>query len=241
MKLLEPFKGQIPDEVFTKEYDPPKTDGSGDIRENLRTALKLLGEAGWSIKSGKLVNAQGQPFQFEFLLSQDQADFERVVLPFAQNLKRIGIDMTVRSVDPAQYDNRMKTFDYDMTIVGFGESLSPGNEQREYWTSASADENGSQNYMGVKSKAIDSLVNDVIDAKDRAGLVTATHALDRVLSWSHYVVPNWYLPYFRVASWDKFDRPKVSPPYALALDTWWIAPQRAQDVEAKKQQVEQQK
>jgi len=241
LKLLDPFKGQIPDEVFTKEYDPPTTDGTGDIRDNLRAALKLLGEAGWSIKGGKLVNAQGQPFQFEFLLSQDLADFERVVLPFAQNLKRIGIDMSVRTVDPAQYENRMKTFDYDMTIVAIGESLSPGNEQREYWTSASADEQGSQNYVGIKSKAIDALVDDVINATDRASLVTATHALDRVLSWGHYVIPNWHFPYFRVASWDKFARPQVSPPYALALDTWWIAPQRAQDVEAKKRQVEQQK
>ena len=122
-----------------------------------------------------------------------------------------------------------------------GESLSPGNEQREYWTSATVDEKGGQNYMGIKSKAIDALVDDVINAKDRTGLVTATHALDRMLSWGHYVIPNWHFPYFRVASWDKFARPKVSPPYALALDTWWIAPQRAQDVEAKKQQVEQQK
>ena len=241
LKLLEPLKGQIPDEVFTKEYDPPKTDGSGDIRENLRTALKLLGEAGWSLKNGKMVNAKGEPLQFEFLLSQDQADFQRVVLPFAQNLKRIGIEMAVRSVDPAQYENRMQTFDYDMTVIVIGESLSPGNEQREYWTSATVDEKGGQNYMGIRSKAIDTLVDDVINAKDRADLVTATHALDRVLSWGHYVIPNWHFPNFRVASWDKFARPKVSPPYALALDTWWIAQQRAQDVEAKKQQVEQKK
>ena len=241
LKLLEPFKGQIADEVLTKEYDPPKTDGSGDIRENLRMALKLLGEAGWSLKNGKMVGTNGEPLQFEFLLSQDQADFQRVVLPFAQNLKRIGIDMAVRSVDPAQYENRMQTFDYDMTVIVIGKSLSPGNEQREYWTSATVDEKGGQNYMGIKSKAIDALVDDVINAKDRTGLVTATHALDRMLSWGHYVIPNWHFPYFRVASWDKFARPKVSPPYALALDTWWIAPQRAQDVEAKKQQVEQQK
>ncbi|HEX3971230.1 MAG TPA: extracellular solute-binding protein [Stellaceae bacterium] len=241
LKLLDPFKGQIPDEVFTKEYDPPKTDGSGDIRDNLRAALKLLGEAGWSIKSGKLVNAQGQPFQFEFLLSQDQADFERVALPFAQNLKRIGIDMSVRTVDPAQYENRMQNFDYDMTVIVIGESLSPGNEQREYWTSATADEKGGQNYMGIKNKAVDALVDDVINAKDRPSLVTATRALDRVLSWNHYVIPNWHFPYFRVAMWDKFERPKVSPPYALALDTWWITPQKAQDIEAKKPQVEPQK
>ena len=241
LKLLDPLKGQIPGEVFTKEYDPPKTDASGEIRDNLRAALKLLGEAGWSVKGGKLVNAQGQAFQFEFLLSQDQADFERVVLPFGQNLKRIGIEMQVRLVDPAQYDNRLKTFDYDMIVVSLGQSLSPGNEQRDYWASASADENGSENYMGVSSKAVDTLVDDVINAKDRASLVTATHALDRVLTWSHYVIPNWYLSYFRVATWDKFARPQVSPPYSLALDTWWIAPQRAQDVEAKKQQVEPQK
>ncbi len=241
LKLLEPLKGQIPDEVFAKQYDPPKTDGTGDIRDNLRTALKLLGEAGWSLKDGKMVNAKGEPLQFEFLISQDQADFQRVVLPFSQNLKRIGIDMALRSVDPAQYQNRMQSFDYDMTVIVIGESLSPGNEQREYWTSATADEQGGQNYMGIKNKAIDTLVGDVINAKDRDRLVTATHALDRVLSWSHYVIPNWHFPYFRVATWDKFARPKVSPPYALALDTWWIAPQRAQDVEAKKQQVEQQK
>jgi microcin C transport system substrate-binding protein len=239
LKLLEPLKGEIPPEVFTTEYNPPKTDGSGEIRDNLRTALRLLGEAGWSLKNGKMVNAKGQPLQFEFLLSQDQADFQRVVLPFGQNLKRIGIDMAVRSVDPAQYENRMQTFDYDMTVIVIGESLSPGNEQREYWTSTSADERGGQNYMGIKNKAIDALVDDVINASDRASLVTATHALDRMLTWGHYVIPNWHFPYFRVASWDKFARSKVSPPYALALDTWWIAPQRAQDIEAKKQQVEQ--
>ncbi|MGH7036489.1 MAG: extracellular solute-binding protein, partial [Stellaceae bacterium] len=238
LKLLDPLKGQIPDEVFTKEYDPPKTDGSGDIRNNLRAALKLLQEAGWSLKGGRLVNAQGQPFQFEFLLTQPLADFQRVVLPFAQNLKRLGIAMTVRMVDPAQYENRMKTFDYDMTIVSIGESLSPGNEQREFWSSASADAQGSQNYMGIKSKAIDALVANVINAPDRASLVTATHALDRVLCWGHYMIPNWYISYFRVASWDKFAHPKVSPPYALPLDTWWVVPQRAQDVEAKKSQVE---
>jgi microcin C transport system substrate-binding protein len=239
LKLLEPLKDAIPPEVFTTEYNPPKTDGSGDIRGNLRAALKLLGESGWSVKNGKMVNAKGQTLQFEFLLSQDQADFQRVVLPFAQNLKRIGIEMAVRSVDPAQYENRMQNFDYDMTIVSTVRTLSPGNEQREAWTSGAADEPGSENLMGIKSNVIDSLVGKVINAPDRSSLVTATHALDRVLTWGHYVIPNWYLAYFRVASWDKFARPKVSPPYALALDTWWIAPQRAQDIEAKKQQVEQ--
>ncbi len=235
LKLLDPLKGQIPDQVFTREYDPPKTDGSGNIRDGLRTALKLFAEAGWSVKNGKLVNAQGQRFQFEFLLAQPE--FERGVLPFAQNLARLGIAMNVRTIDPAQYENRMRDFDFDMAVVAIGESESPGNEQRDYWNSAAADEPGSSNLMGIKSKAVDTLVDDVIDAPDRTGLVTATHALDRVLSWGHYVIPNWYLPYFRVASWDKFARPKITPPYDLALDTWWVVPQRARDIEAKKSQV----
>ncbi len=236
LKVLEPWKGQIPDEVFTKEYDPPTTDGSGNIRDNIRVALKLLGEAGWSIKDGKLVNAKGEQFSFEFLLVQPE--FERIVLPFAQNLARIGAKMNVRTVDPAQYENRMRSFDFDMAVVSIGESLSPGNEQREFWTSAAADEPGSQNYVGVKSKAVDALVDLIINAPDRESLVTRTRALDRVLSWSYYVIPNWYLSYYRVASWDKFARPKVSPPYSLALDTWWVEPKRAQDVEAKKSDVQ---
>jgi microcin C transport system substrate-binding protein len=235
LKLLDPWKGQIPPEVFTKEYDPPKTDGTGNIRENLRTALKLLAEAGWSLKNGVMVNEKtGQPFAFEFLLVQPE--FERIVLPFAQNLARLGIHMTVRTVDPAQYENRMQNFDYDMAVVSIGESLSPGNEQRSFWSSAAADEKGSQNYMGVKSKAVDALVDDIINADNRAALVTATHALDRVLCWSYYVIPNWHLSYFRVAVWDKFGRPKIAPPYALALDTWWVEPNRAQEVETKKTQ-----
>jgi len=236
LTILDPWKGQIPDEVFTQEYDPPKTDGTGNIRDNLRAALKLFAEAGWSVKGGKLVNDKtGEQFHFEFLLAQPE--FERVVLPFAQNLARIGAKMDVRTVDPAQYENRMRNFDFDMAVVGVGESLSPGNEQRDYWSSAAADAPGSFNLMGVKSKAVDALVDLIINAPDRPSLVTRTHALDRVLSWSHYVVPNWYLSYFRVASWDKFARPKITPPYALALDTWWYDDKHARDTEAKKPQV----
>ncbi len=237
LKLLEPWKGQIPDQVFGPAYLPPKTDGSGNIRDNLRAALKLFAEAGWSVKDGKLVNDKDAPFTFEFLL--DQPEFERVVLPFAQNIARLGATMNVRTVDPAQYENRMRKFDFDMAVVGLGESLSPGNEQRDYWTSPSADEPGGLNVMGIKSKAVDALVDLIIGAPDRASLVTRTRALDRVLGWGHYVVPNWYLSYFRVASWDKFARPKINPPYALGINTWWIDPQRAQDIEAKKSQVQQ--
>jgi microcin C transport system substrate-binding protein len=237
LKLLEPWKGQIPDEALSKEYVPPKTDGSGNIHENLRAALKLFAAAGWSTKDGKLVNDKtGEQFTFEFLLVQPE--FERVVLPFAQNVARIGAKMNVRTVDPAQYENRMRSFDFDMAVVGIGESLSPGNEQREYWSTASADDSGGANYMGIKSKAVDALVDLVINAPDRASLVIRTRALDRVLSWGHYVIPNWYLSYFRIASWDKFARPKISPPYGMVLDTWWSDPQRAQAVEAKKPQAQ---
>ena len=237
LKLLEPWRGQIPDEALTREYDPPNTDGSGEIRNNLRAALALFAAAGWSVKNEKLVNDKtGEQFAFEFLLAQPE--FERVVLPFARNLARIGARMDVRTVDPAQYENRMRNFDYDMAVVAIGESASPGNEQRDYWSSAAADEPGSLNLVGVRSKAVNALVDLVINAPDRGSLVTAVHALDRVLSWSYYVVPNWYLPYFRVAYWDKFERPKTNPPYALALDTWWFEPERAQSLETKKPQVD---
>src|SRR5579875_620935 len=219
LAILDKYRGEIPDDVFTKAFKAPATDGSGDIRQNLQAAVKLLAEAGWTIRNGKLVNAQGRPFQFEFLL--DQPEFERVVLPFAQNLARIGIVCNVRTVDPAQYQNRMNNFDYDMTVVMFPEGPSPGNEQRDYWTSASADQAGSGNLLGIKSEAVDDLVNLVISAPDRQSLVTRTHALDRVLLQGHYVIPNWYLGSFRVAYWNKFGHPKPNPPYALALNTWW--------------------
>jgi microcin C transport system substrate-binding protein len=235
LKILDKYKGQIPDEVFTSAYQPPKTDGAGNIRDNMRQALRLLKEAGWTVKNETLVNDKtGEPFQFEVLLVQPE--FERIVLPFIQNLARVGIKANVRTVDPAQYENRIKSFDFDMTVVGIAESLSPGNEQRDFWDSAAADEQGSQNYMGVKSKAIDEIVDLIVNAPDRPSLETRVHALDRVLLQSHYVIPNWYLSYFRVAHWDKFSRPKISPPYALALDTWWIEPQREATVEAKKAQ-----
>ena len=235
LKILDKYKGQIPDPVFTTAYEPPKTDGSGNIRDNMRQALRLLKEAGWSVKAEKLVNDKtGKPFEFEFLLTQPE--FERIVLPFVQNLQRVGINAVLRRVDPAQYENRIKSFDYDMTIVLIPQSLSPGNEQREFWGSAAADENGSPNYMGVKSKTVDDLVDLIINTPDRANLLTRVHALDRVLLNSYYVIPNWHITYFRVAAWDKFIRPSISPPYALALDTWWFDPGRAETVEAKKAQ-----
>jgi len=232
LAILDKYRGQIPDDVFTKTFKAPTTNGSGDIRDNLRTALKLMADAGWTIKNGKMVNAQGQPFQFEFLLAQPE--FERVVLPFAQNLARIGIVCNVRTIDPAQYENRMRNYDYDMTIVLFGESLSPGNEQRQFWSSQSADEVGGGNLLGIKSKAVDELVNLVINAPDRQSLVARTHALDRVLLAGDYAIPNWYLGSFRVAYWDKFGRPNDNPPYNLALNTWWYDKARADALAAER-------
>jgi microcin C transport system substrate-binding protein len=235
LEILNKFKGKIPDQVFTTTYTPPKTDGSDNIRENMRTALGLLKEAGWSVKGERLVNDKtGEPFEFEMLLVQPE--FERVVLPFAQNLERIGIKMNVRTIDVAQYTERLKHFDFDMTVVAIGSSLSPGNELRNEWNSAAADEPDSDNLMGVKNEAVDALVDLVIAAPDRPSLVTRVHALDRVLLAGYYVIPNWHISSFRVAYWDKFRRPEVSPPYGLPIDAWWIDPTRAETVETKKGQ-----
>ena len=233
LQILDKFRGQIPDAMFTTEYDPPKYDGSGNIRDGLRRALTLLTQAGWTFKDEKLVNAKtGQPFEFEILL--DNPQFERIVLPFVDNLKRMGITARVRTVDTAQYERRMDTFDYDMTVVLFPESLSPGNEQREYWGSQAADEQGSHNVLGIKSKVVDALVQELIQSPDRASLVARTRALDRVLQYGYYVIPNFHLAAFRVAYWDKFRRPAISPKYGVGFDTWWVDPGAEKSVEAKK-------
>jgi microcin C transport system substrate-binding protein len=224
--LLERFRGRIPEEVFTTEFRLPVTDGSGNNRENLRRALGLLQQAGWTVRNQRLVNAQGQPFSFEMLLSSPS--FERVALPYAQQLQRLGIEMRTRTVDTAQYQARTDAFDFDMTVDVFGQSLSPGNEQRDYWTCAKARQEGSRNSIGVCDPVVDELVELVISAPDREQLIIRTRALDRVLLWGHYVVPHWHSRTFRVAFWDKFDRPARPPRYGLGFDTWWIDREREQ-------------
>ncbi len=223
LKILEPYRGRIPEAVFIKSYEPPTTDGSGSLRHNLRTAVQLLKKSGWVIKKGRLVHQQtGKPMTFELLLVSPS--FERVALSFKRNLKRLGIDLSVRTVDSAQYQRRVEDFDFDMIVAVRGQSLSPGNEQRDFWSSDKADVVGSRNLAGIRDRVVDELVELLINAPDRQHLIDRTRALDRVLLWGHYVIPHWHLRYFRVAYWDKFGRPQISPKYALGFDTWWIDP-----------------
>lgn len=221
LKILEPLRGQIPDQVFTETYKPPASDGSGNIRRNLRQGLSLLKQAGWVFKDRKLVKAEtGLPFSFEILLSQPV--WERIALPFVKNLERFGIEARVRTVDAAQYQKRTENFDFDMTVDVFGQSLSPGNEQRDLWGSEAAGRQGSRNTIGIRDEAVDRLIELVISAPDRDSLIHRTRALDRVLLWGHYLIPHWHIRSFRVAYWDKFGRPPTNPKYDLGFDTWWI-------------------
>ena len=220
LTLLTPLRNKIPEEVFDQEYLPPHTDGSGQIRDNLRRAMELLKKSGWEIKDQRLVNQNGQPLEFEILLSS--ADFERVVLPFVGNLERLGINARVRTVDITQYQNRLNSFDYDVIVESLSQSLSPGNEQRDFWSSENAMSEGSRNIAGVRDPVIDQLVEQVISATDRNSLVIRTRALDRVLLWNFYVIPHWHINFYRVAYWDKFSRPAKTPLYALGLETWWL-------------------
>jgi microcin C transport system substrate-binding protein len=235
LKILEPLRGKVPDEVFTQEYQPPTTDGSGNIRDGAREALRLLAEAGWTVKGQKLVNARGEPMQFEILI--DDPTWERIALPFAKNLERLGITARVRSADPAQYEKRQDDFDFDMIVAVWAESLSPGNEQRDFWGSQAAGERGSRNLAGIKDPAVDRLIDLLIQAPDRAGLVARTRALDRVLLWGHYVIPHWHIRAFRVVYWDKFGRPTVAPRFALGFDTWWVDAQKETALARRKGEV----
>lgn len=222
LKYLEPLRGKIPDEVFTREFMLPESDGTGNVRDLARRSLALLKEAGWEVRDGKMTETKtGKKLAFEMLLND--ASFERVVLPYKQNLERIGVDMSVRTIDTAQFKRRNDEFDFDMMIEGFGQSLSPGNEQRDFWGSKAADTKGSRNTVGIRNEAIDRLIETLIAAPDRESLINVTRALDRVLLWSHFVVPNWHNPKAFVAYWNRFARPAKAAKYRpVAFDTWWI-------------------
>ena len=225
LALLEPFRDQLPPELFTQPFALPVTDGSGNNRRELAHALDLFKQAGYEVKDRKLVGPDGQPFTFEMLLSD--SSYERVALPYMQTLAKIGIDAHVRTVDPAQYQRRMDNYDYDMTLTSFGESDSPGNEQSAYWTCGSATQEGGDNLMGVCSPVIDALVGKVVNAPDRAAQLVAAHALDRVLLWNWYLVPNWHLEIWRVAYWNKFARPDKPIRAGFVFDDWWMDPKLA--------------
>jgi microcin C transport system substrate-binding protein len=223
LKLLEPLRGKIPEQVFTEPFKNPVTDASGMIREQQRQAYKLLQEAGWRIDNDKMVDAQGKPLTIEFLLAQ--TEFERILLPYKRNLADLGITLNIRRVDVAEYINRLRSRDFDMIVGGFPQSNSPGNEQREFWQSGSADNPGSRNYMGLKDPAVDSLVESLINADSRQSLVAHTRALDRVLLWGFYVVPNWHIKTWRVAYWNHIGHPVTPPKYDIGINTWWIKPE----------------
>ena len=233
LAILEPLKDQIPAEVFTAEYANPVNSDAKARRKNLREAAGLLEAAGWKVTQdgGKSVlkNAKGETLAVEFLL--DSPLFERIALPYQQQLELLGIGVTIKTIDSAQYERRTQTFDYDIVVGSWGQSLSPGNEQRDFWGSAAAGKNGSRNLIGVKNAAIDKLIDTIIFARDRKGLIAACKALDRVLIWNHFVVPMWYIPYERTARWDRFGKPDRLPDYSTGFPSiWWWDAERAAKV-----------
>jgi microcin C transport system substrate-binding protein len=222
LEILNEVKDEVPPEVFTTPHSNPVNTTPDDMRGNLRKAVELLKAAGWEVKNGVLTNTKtGQIMKVEFLLVSPL--FERIVQPFLQNLERLGVKGTIRMVDSAQYTRRLNVFDYDIVVGNFAQSDSPGNEQRDFWGTEAADREGSQNLIGVKSPAIDKLIDHVIFAKDRAELVSATQALDRALQWNEFVVPQWYSPNVRIAYWDRYGQPKVLPGLTPGfLQVWWF-------------------
>ena len=229
LEILQTVKDKVPAEVFTAAYSNPTGGDQQALRNNLRAALKLFRDAGYEIKNTKLVNAKtGEPFRVELLVQEPS--FERIMLFYKPSLERIGIAVTVRTVDSSQYESRLRQWDYDIITASWGQSLSPGNEQRGFWGSQAADIPGSRNLVGIKNPAIDTLIERVIFTKDRDDLVAATKALDRVLLWNHYVVPQWTYGKQRTARWDRFGHPETMPIYgAAAFPTiwWWDAEKAA--------------
>lgn len=226
LEILEGVRPDVPREVFTTPYKNPAGGNPKASRDNLREAQRLLSEAGWSVKDGKLVNDKGERFTIEFLLNSPA--MERVILPYKTTLEKLGFDISIRSVDASQYLERLRNRDFDLVVSGWVQSLSPGNEQREFFGSEAADREGSRNLGGIKNKAVDALIERVIFARDREELVAATHALDRVLLWNNYVVPQYTLAAVRTARWNRFSRPDKLPAYSYAFpDIWWYDEERA--------------
>ncbi len=224
LKLLQPYRDKLPPALFEKPWQPPSTKPPVSLRTNLRQARELLKQAGWEYADGALRNHQGEPFHFSIILVQK--GFERIVAPFARNLQKLGVEVEYRTIDPALYQRRMDNFDFDMTVAGFGQSQSPGNEQINMFHSSSANQEGSMNLMGISDPVVDALVEKVVYAKNRKALVTACHALDRVLLYGNYLIPHWYIGSHRVAWWDRFAMPDTLPlyydPTNWMVATWWL-------------------
>ncbi|MBK5001453.1 ABC transporter substrate-binding protein [Pseudomonas sp. S31] len=219
LKLLEPLRGKVPDEVFSQVFEAPVTDGSGIIRAQQLQALALLQQAGWHPEGDRLVNAAGEPLEFTFL--NGQSGLERLLLPWKRNLAQIGVTLNIRNVDSAQYVNRLMARDYDMIVTGYPVTLSPGAELYNYFGSAAANDPGSNNLMVLKDPAVDSLVDGLVRADSQADMLRHAHALDRVLQWNYYWIPNYYPPGTSTVWWNRFGLPKVPPAYDEGLDSWW--------------------
>ncbi len=228
--ILTPFRDQLPSKLFQTAFKSPVTDGEGWPRANLEKSRTLLQQAGWTVRDMRLTNTvTGEPFIFEILLYSE--GFERIVLPFVRNLSKLGIQANVRRVDQSQYVNRIRSFDFDMIVSGWGSSESPGNEQRGQWSSSAADSPAASNYAGVKNPIIDALIEGLIRAKTREDLVAHTRALDRVLLHGHYVIPQWHLRSQRILYWDKFSMPTITPKSGTSTTYWWFDDEKSQALE----------
>ena len=220
MTTIKKLKNKVPKEILTEIYNPGKTDGSGNNRKNLRKAMQILKEANYKLENKILKDSDGRQIKFEILLISPA--FERIVGPFIKNLKKLGVEANIRIVDTAQYKNRLDTYDFDMVVMARGQSLNPGNEQRNFWSSESANINGSANWIGIKNKTIDELIELIIQAPNREKLIIYTKLLDRVLLHNHYVIPHWHIKMWRIAYWNKIKRPDNLPKYSLGFpEIWW--------------------
>ena len=220
LKIIEQLNNDIPIEMLKEVYNPSKTDGSGNNRKNLRQAMQILKKANYKLDNKILKDPEGREIKFEILLISPA--FERIVGPFIKNLKKLGVEATIRIVDTAQYKNRLDNYEFDMVVMARGQSLNPGNEQRNFWSSKSADINGSANWIGIKNKTVDELIELIINSPTREKLILYTKVLDRVLLNNHYVIPHWHIKIWRVAYWSTIKRPKNLPKYSLGFpETWW--------------------
>ena len=229
LDILKGFRSQLPPELFTQPPQLPNFDAPNGRREALRHSMQLLQDAGWELRNMQLVNSKtGEPFRFELIIRQP--GLEKIALVLKARLRQLGVTMDIRLIDTGQWVNRIQAYDFDMTTFWWTQSLSPGNEQRIFWSSEAADQPGSRNFAGIKSPVIDELIDLVVDADSRESLVQRVRALDRVLQWGFYVIPQYYLGGDRMAYWDVFGRPDEVPLKGISVMTWWIDPEKSRQL-----------